>query len=366
MNTSFRYIFIVSFILLSSFPAFAQAPAYPDIEELKRRVEQLEKEIEKAHPSPEEKKEWHKAMQIEGTLNYLHQVSDKTKDYASSSQGTGSGDLFITAEAINGFAFINISFQQGGGIDQDIPTLNGLNNDVTNGAHLFTRPGDPNTGVNNAEPFIARFYYQGHSSDEKFHITIGKFCVNDFFDNNAVANSQTTQFYSAALVNSAAFSYGQDDSGYTQGIMLAYKFTGDIEFKTAGVSANGEWDNVFKKNNLWYIGELDWKTNFMEKGGNYRFYYYLDVSPHTKYASPADTTASSAGFGLSFDQVLSGDISAFVRYASHDGSVTTTYYNYSINQHVLISLDFQYIMNPAADADKAAVSVYGTRLHVEF
>ncbi len=384
--------------------------------------------------APGEEKEWHKVIHIEGTLNYLHQVSDKTKDYASSSQGTGSGDIFLTAETINGFAYVDISFQQGGGIDQDIPTLNGLNNDVTNGAHLFTRPDGSTADANQAEPFIARFYYQGHSADEKFSITVGKFCVNDFFDNNEIANSQITQFYSAALVNSAAFSYGQDESGYTHGIALTYKFRDNIEFKAAGVSANGTWDNVFKRNLLWYIGELDLAAELFGKKGNYRLYYYHDGSPHTKYSDPARTTESSTGFGVSFDQGLTDDITAFIRYSSHDGSVTTAYYddvdesfsfggqvsggvwgrgddifglaasfarlssdhkndvkssspvdsglgtianpgdetlieayyNYSINQHVLISADYQYIANPGADADKAVINVFGARLHVEF
>jgi len=46
--------------------------------------------------------------------------------------------------------------------------------------------------------------------------------------------------------------------------------------------------------------------------------------------------------------------------------ILETYYSVQLNQHVKISLDYQYIMNPAYNADRGPVSIFGFRVHAEF
>lgn len=42
------------------------------------------------------------------------------------------------------------------------------------------------------------------------------------------------------------------------------------------------------------------------------------------------------------------------------------YYNLAAIKHAVLSLDYQYVVNPAYNVDRGPVSVYGARMHVEF
>ena len=43
-----------------------------------------------------------------------------------------------------------------------------------------------------------------------------------------------------------------------------------------------------------------------------------------------------------------------------------TFYAYAINPSAIVSLDYQFIANPAYNADRAPVSILAGRLHAEF
>jgi carbohydrate-selective porin OprB len=70
------------------------------------------------------------------------------------------------------------------------------------------------------------------------------------------------------------------------------------------------------------LGELGIKTK-NDKGleGNYRFDLWCDPEPLTKWegSSQRDTV----GYGISFDQMLSEKVGAFLRYGWNDGRVRT-------------------------------------------
>jgi high affinity Mn2+ porin len=46
--------------------------------------------------------------------------------------------------------------------------------------------------------------------------------------------------------------------------------------------------------------------------------------------------------------------------------ILEAYYAYSINPQLTVSLDYQFIVNPAYNADRGPVSIFATRLHAEF
>ncbi len=54
----------------------------------------------------------------------------------------------------------------------------------------------------------------------RFDLVAGKFCLTDFFDNNAYAGDPRTQFNSWSLWANAAWDYPADTRGYTWGLML--------------------------------------------------------------------------------------------------------------------------------------------------
>ena len=43
-----------------------------------------------------------------------------------------------------------------------------------------------------------------------------------------------------------------------------------------------------------------------------------------------------------------------------------TYYNFRLFEHLFCSLDYQYVVNPAYNADRGPVSIGSIRVHVEF
>jgi high affinity Mn2+ porin len=61
--------------------------------------------------------------------------------------------------------------------------------------------------------------------------------------------------------------------------------------------------------------------------------------------------------------ILIGD-GRLPRYASE--SIAEAYYNVSITDGVTLGLDYQYIANPGYNPDRGPVSVFGSRIHLEF
>jgi high affinity Mn2+ porin len=61
--------------------------------------------------------------------------------------------------------------------------------------------------------------------------------------------------------------------------------------------------------------------------------------------------------------ILIGD-GRLPRYASE--SIAEAYYNLSITDGVTLGLDYQYIANPGYNPDRGPVSVFGSRIHLEF
>ena len=52
----------------------------------------------------------------------------------------------------------------------------------------------------------------------------------------------------------------------------------------------------------------------------------------------------------------------------HSGpeKILETYYSFAAFSFAQLSLDYQFIVNPAYNSDRGPVSVFGVRLHVEF
>jgi high affinity Mn2+ porin len=46
--------------------------------------------------------------------------------------------------------------------------------------------------------------------------------------------------------------------------------------------------------------------------------------------------------------------------------ILETYYNAAVISHLQVSLDYQYIENPAFNRDRGPVSVFAVRVHLQF
>ena len=43
-----------------------------------------------------------------------------------------------------------------------------------------------------------------------------------------------------------------------------------------------------------------------------------------------------------------------------------TFYNFNVNKYLWLTLDYQRVANPAYNADRGPVNMYGSRVHAEF
>jgi high affinity Mn2+ porin len=46
--------------------------------------------------------------------------------------------------------------------------------------------------------------------------------------------------------------------------------------------------------------------------------------------------------------------------------VLETFYPFSVNTWLRVTLDYQYVVNPAYNADRGPVSIFGLRAHAEW
>lgn len=155
---------------------------------------------------------------------------------------------------------------------------------------------------------------------------IGKMDPFIFFDQNAVANDEATQFLSSPFVHNAildnpiAAEIGTDSYGAAPGLRLAYRYERSNE-ETIGVSAAmlGSHDDASYRNafaSQFSIFQTEWNTQFWGRKGHYRAYLWKNDKGPTFDAA----TATQKGWGLSFDQQVEIGAHVFLRYAEASGS----------------------------------------------
>jgi high affinity Mn2+ porin len=88
----------------------------------------------------------------------------------------------------------------------------------------------------------------------------------------------------------------------------------DVEFVV--MDADSNWEDVF--DNVFVAGQLNLKPKLFGRNSNYRVLGWLNDREHIKWPDSVLTKKEGYGFGLSFDQGLTDNLGAFVRYAWQD------------------------------------------------
>lgn len=140
-------------------------------------------------------------------------------------------------------------------------------------------------------------------------LTVGKIDQTVYFDQNAVANDETTQFLATPFVNNPAIAF--PDNGL--GANMRYQMNEAI-YLTAGL---GDADAVAKRSgfntldadHLFVAAELGADLRLFDQPGRYRVTLW--------HSDPSDA-GSGAGIAFNFDQHLSEQLLAFGRFASAD------------------------------------------------
>jgi carbohydrate-selective porin OprB len=214
---------------------------------------------------------------------------------------------------------------QGDGLTRILPAFGGAN---ATGFHVQgARPDD------DATVLLAQAWYQldvplplggfKPQSREKLSFSFGKMDPFLFFDQNSIADDETTRFLNTAFVHNplldAGGDVGVDAFGFTPGLRLAYHnetgkpLTWGASLGVFGAGSGAAFSDSFDK--PFVIAQLETAQKFFGGlDGNYRLYVWRN-NQATPYANEADaSTEEHAGWGVSADQRVGDAVTLFGRY----------------------------------------------------
>jgi len=227
-----------------------------------------------------------------------------------------------------------------------------------NGIANFPNGELPRVASATPKPYIARLYVTqdfGYGSEKekfssdvnqlggerpmtRYSVTVGRFTVTDFFDNNRYSHDPRTQFMGWALMYNGAWDYPADTRGYTWGWVHEFH-TRNWSLRYASVAeprvANGlRFDRKILRNRG-DVFEEETRYLLRQHPGALRFLEYMNHARAGTYAESIrlreqsggipDITVSRRdgtlkyGFGLNAEQELSKDLGVFCRLAWNDG-----------------------------------------------
>lgn len=139
--------------------------------------------------------------------------------------------------------------------------------------------------------------------DQRLTLIGGRLDLTNYFDTNAVANDETTQFIADPLVVNPALGLSSNGAGLT----AIYDPKGAFVFK-AGVQQSSE-DAKNLSESIYSLAEVGYRANPFGLGeGNYRLWARRDDS----------TGDNQDGFGVNIDQRLTPMVTVFARYGKAD------------------------------------------------
>lgn len=296
---------------------------------------ELSKFEEKFHRAPEETIKIAEGLELgvgatmimQGTNNVNYNGDGHTLK-ESRTDGSYSADITLGKEfkEINGKAFAHLEAGQGAGLEDNLVLYSNVNRDA---------------GDNEAKVEVTELWYEQGLFNEKAALTFGKLDPTVYFDQNEIANDETTQFLGRMFRNSPALEFPDN----TAGIRVAYLPAEWLELGYGVFNGNSNWEKT--GDNLFNIGQVHFKTKFFEMPGNYRFYGWNNNINHTKWLDAEKTKEASYGFGLSFDQKVTDITTAFCRYGWQNPKVynpeimTTGDNNFSLEQSWSAGLQFE-------------------------
>ncbi|NOZ53829.1 MAG: carbohydrate porin [Gammaproteobacteria bacterium] len=228
---------------------------------------------------------------------------------------------------------------------------------------------------------------------QQLSLIIGRVDLTNYFDANAAANDETTQFLSDALVNNPALGLSENGAG----MALVYDPKGVFVIKLGYQQSTDAATNL--SDSLYRLVELGYRANPFRLGeGNYRGWYRQD-----------NTGSGLSAYGISFDQKLTASTTVFSRYGANEVEgdsdddihyslgvrfnnglgfnpedawgiayassdftsddkehLLEAYYNLRITEKLQFSFHLAYLTEKTAESETISYIVPGTRLQASF
>ena len=292
----------------------------------------------------------------------------------------------------------------------------------------------------------------GKRDIDRVTVTVGRFAVGDYFDNNAYAHDPRADFLNWALWSSAAWDFPANLPGFTRGAVV------ELNRKDWALRAgyfqvpSGPNRDVLTFNSGGSVVEWEGRYAIAGQPGKVRVGAFLNRGNMANYRTvlaivDADPTLDinqvaddnhmqrwKYGFYANLEQALSKDVGMFARVSWNDGNndilsftdidrsvsggvsimgaswgrpndkigiggavnglsaphrdflaaggyglligdgalnyrpetIFETFYALNVNKWSTLTLDYQFIANPAYNADRGPVSLFAARIHAEF
>ncbi|MDD2688957.1 MAG: carbohydrate porin [Candidatus Omnitrophica bacterium] len=232
-------------------------------------------------------------MIVQGTNNVNYTPEGETKK-KNRTDGAFSADITLAKEfkEFNSRAFLHLESGQGQGLEDNLMLYSNVNRDADDEDDMR----------------ITELWYEQGLFEDRVALTFGKLDPTAYFDQNDVANDETTQFLGRIFRNIPTLEFPDNNAG----IRVAYMPKEWLELGYGMFNAKSSWEKI--GDSLFNIGQVHFKTNFLNLPGNYRFYGWNNNANHTKWSDTEKGKESAYGFGLSFDQKLTNVVTAFCRY----------------------------------------------------
>jgi len=178
----------------------------------------------------------------------------------------------------------------------------------------------------------------GERPVNRYTVTVGRFALTDFFDNNRYSHDPRTQFMGWAVMYNGAWDYPADVRGYTWGwVHELHRRNWSLRYASAGMPrvANGsQFDRrVFVNRGDVFEGEYRYRVR--EHAGTVRLMNYENHANAGNYAEAIrqaevsggtpDVTSTRRngtlkyGFGVNMEQEIAKDVGVFARLGWNDG-----------------------------------------------
>lgn len=297
----------------------------------------------------------------------------------------GSLDLFFIYRPFDlTTLFLDLEAIGGNGPDEFVGSLSGLNDD----AGAF----QDNNGFDRLS--VREVWFEVKLFKKQVSLVAGKIDLTNYFDGNAVANDETTQFVTSAFVNNLTLEVPENGPG----AVSIYEMENGLHFRLGLQSSDTDEMGLGVKSSFYGIGEIGLHSNsFFGLEGNYRLWFKINGGRD-----------SHKGIGMSLDQQLFNELFAFARYGINetngadikyawstglelhqpfpqrvkdsaafafghsktvDGNeehATEIYYRFILNDHIAITPLLQTVFNTSGLEGSDVVILFGVRTQIEF
>ena len=299
-----------------------------------------------------------------------------------------SADLLFAAKLAQYTSFFaDVVALSGGPPDREIPSLTLLNGYT---ARL----------VNQNELNLREAWLRTELFGQRLALTAGRLDLTNYFDRNAAANDETTQFLSDALVNNQMLGLATNGTGIVADFDPKIGLTFRFGVQQSNPDATSLSDSIYSLSEIGYTA-----TPFSLPEGHYRVWFRANNGPATPPVGGSVNSKRAAG--VSLDQKLTPFVTAFGRYGSQklpgdrdhywsaglsfaNGIVlnpldtwgigyaqmdlasqdkeklTEWYYNFQLTERLRLSFTLQHVLDAPGDDSRFGYLLPGIRLQAAF